>query len=103
MTNPMLVDLIKAEIESYPGRTREDYETAVREHFDHLEAEAQRHVDWTDDSLDYSAEGIDRLSVTVEAFNLGGTSINYTDFRLTPEEARSMFLGIRDRYKGVIK
>lgn len=91
---------IKLEMDRYPGRTREQYETAVKEFFDEKERAVQEYSDWTDDANDYSACDIARNVVTVTAFGSDNTIIMSTEFQLTPDQAWFMFTGIRDKYRG---
>lgn len=93
-------DIIKLEIGRYQGRTREQYEAAVKEFFDAKEHAAQEYSDWTDDADDYSAYDIAYNLVSVVAYDTEGNVLMQTDFNLTPDQAWFMFTGIRDKYRG---
>ena len=93
-------DSIKIEMERFPGRTREQYEAAVKEFFDKKEKADQEYSDWTDDANDYSACDIAYNLVSVVAYDTEGNLLMQTDFNLTPDQAWFMFTGIRDEYRG---
>lgn len=94
------IESILQEYDYDPTVTREDWIESIHSYFDKKHDEDIRWADFDNDARNYSAEGIRVVSVTVEAIDENGNLDLYTDFSLTPGEARSMFLGIRDRYKG---
>lgn len=83
-----------------PEVTREDWLAGVNKYFDEKEQKESDLSDWTDDADSFSSEGTDHVEVEVRSFDQEDHIIYVTDFKLTPEQARSMFLGIRDDYAG---
>lgn len=79
-----------------PSVTREDWIAGVNRYFD----EEQARQDWTDDAENFSGQQISYNSVEIVAVNHDGGTEYRTGFRITPEQAWSMFTGIRDNYKG---
>lgn len=104
------VNTFKELIEKFDPNGNYDLKTwldAIQNAYNSLEDDrnrAERYDEWDDDAMNFSWPGTDHVFVMVTSYDKpergSQTIFHHTDFTLTPEEARSMFRGIRDNYQG---